>query len=78
MRNKILSLFREIYSEIGNKMWNMIDISEKDQKFLVDNLLQKMKKKTKKRMNYLLMRNRKTLKKIREKMKKLLSQIKMK
>lgn len=38
MRNKILSLFREIYSEIGNKMWNMIDISEKDQKFLEDNL----------------------------------------
>ena len=38
IRTKTLSLFQEIYSKIGNELWNMIEISEKDKEFLEENL----------------------------------------
>ena len=38
IRSKTLTLFREIYSKIGNELWNMIEISEKDKDFLEENL----------------------------------------
>ena len=38
IRTKILSLFQEIYSNIGDDLWNMIEISEKDKEFLEENL----------------------------------------
>ena len=38
IRSKTLTLFREIYSKIGNELWSMIEISEKDKEFLEENL----------------------------------------
>ena len=38
IRNKTLSLFQEIYSNIGEELWSMIEISEKDKEFLEENL----------------------------------------
>ena len=38
IRNKTLALFQEIYSNIGNELWSMIEISEKDKEFLEENL----------------------------------------
>ena len=38
IRTKTLTLFQEIYSNIGNELWNMIEISEKDKEFLEENL----------------------------------------
>ena len=38
IRTKTLSLFQEIYSKIGNELWNMIEISDKDREFLEENL----------------------------------------
>ena len=38
IRSKTLSLFQEIYSNIGEELWNMIEISDKDREFLEENL----------------------------------------
>ena len=38
IRSKTLSLFQEIYSNIGEELWNMIEISDKDREFLEQNL----------------------------------------
>jgi hypothetical protein len=38
IRNKALALFQEIYSNIGEELWNWIEISEKDREFLEQNL----------------------------------------
>ena len=38
IRTKTLRLFQEIYSNIGDELWNMIEISEKDKEFLEENL----------------------------------------
>ena len=38
IRTKTLRLFQEIYSNIGDELWNMIEISEKDREFLEENL----------------------------------------
>ena len=38
IRTKTLALFQEIYSNIGNELWSMIEISEKDKEFLEENL----------------------------------------
>ena len=38
IKNKTLSLFQEIYSNIGEELWSMIEISEKDKEFLEENL----------------------------------------
>jgi hypothetical protein len=38
IRNKTLILFQEIYSNIKNELWNMIEVSEKDKQFLEENL----------------------------------------
>ena len=38
VRSKTLSLFQEIYYNIGEELWNMIEISDKDKEFLVENL----------------------------------------
>ena len=38
IKAKTLSLFQEIYSNIGEELWNMIEISEKDKEFLEENL----------------------------------------
>ena len=38
IRSKTLSLFQEIYSNIGEELWNMIEISDKDREFLEKNL----------------------------------------
>ena len=38
IRTKTLALFQEIYSNIGDELWNMIEISEKDKEFLEENL----------------------------------------
>ena len=38
IRSKTLSLFQEIYNNIGEELWNMIEISDKDREFLEENL----------------------------------------
>ena len=38
IRSKTLSLFQEIYSNIGEELWNMIEVSDKDREFLEENL----------------------------------------
>ena len=38
IRAKTLSIFQEIYSNIGEELWNMIEISDKDKEFLKENL----------------------------------------
>ena len=38
IRNKTLALFQEIYSNIGDELWSIIEISEKDKEFLEENL----------------------------------------
>ena len=38
IRSKTLSLFQEIYNNIGEELWNMIEISDKDREFLKENL----------------------------------------
>ena len=38
IRTKTLSLFQEIYNNIREELWNMIEISEKDKEFLEENL----------------------------------------
>ena len=38
IRTRILPLFQEIYSNIGEELWTMIEISEKDKEFLQENL----------------------------------------
>ena len=38
IKTKTLSLFQEIYSNIGNELWNIIEISEKDKEYLQENL----------------------------------------
>ena len=38
IRSKTLSLFQEIYNNIGEELWNMIEISDKDREFLEQNL----------------------------------------
>ena len=38
IRSKTLTLFQEIYSNIGDELWSMIEISEKDKEFLEENL----------------------------------------
>ena len=38
IRTKTLSLFQEIYSNIGEELWSMIEISDKDREFLEENL----------------------------------------
>jgi cytoskeleton-associated protein 5 len=38
IKTKTLQLFQEIYSAIGQELWNMIEISEKDKEFLEENL----------------------------------------
>ena len=39
IRTKTLSLFQEIYSKIGEELWNIIEISDKDKEFLEENLI---------------------------------------
>ena len=39
IRTKTLSLFQEIYSKIGQELWSIIEISDKDKEFLEDNLI---------------------------------------
>ena len=38
IRSKALVLFNEIYSNIGDELWNMIEVSEKDKQYLEENL----------------------------------------
>ena len=38
IRTKTVTLFQEIYSNVKNELWNMIEISEKDKEFLEENL----------------------------------------
>ena len=38
IRNKTLPLFKNIYSHLGDELWNMIDISLRDKKFLEENI----------------------------------------
>ena len=39
IKNKVIDLFKEIYSYIHNELWNFIDVNEKDREFLKLNLL---------------------------------------
>ena len=38
IKTKTLKLFQEIFSSIGEELWNIIEISEKDKEFLEENL----------------------------------------
>ena len=38
IKTKTLTLFQEIYSNIKNELWNMIEVSEKDKEYLEQNL----------------------------------------
>ena len=38
IKSKTLSLFQEIYSNIKNELWNLIEVSEKDAEYLKENL----------------------------------------
>ena len=40
IRNKTLPLFKKIYSHLGDELWNMVEISLKDKKFLEENISQ--------------------------------------
>ena len=39
IRSKTLSIIQEIYSNLGEELWNIIEISDKDREFLEENLI---------------------------------------